>query len=92
MGIDEQRITIDDVLGAVDTLMNERGYSSRSEAFRNLVREHRSRDEAGTPRGHCVEILSYVYDHATREWTRHLSQMHYNQHNLSSEYACACRL
>jgi CopG family nickel-responsive transcriptional regulator len=81
-----QRITItidDDLLEIVDQLMDQRGYTSRSEAFRDLVRERRTREEAQESNGHCVATLTYVYDHGTRELARRITQAHHDRHDLS---------
>jgi CopG family nickel-responsive transcriptional regulator len=72
-----QRITItidDELLGAVDRLCAERGYASRSEAVRDLVRDAvaPSRAEAAGS-APCYGALSYVYDHGTRDLARRLT-------------------
>ncbi|RVU13857.1 nickel-responsive transcriptional regulator NikR [Methylobacterium oryzihabitans] len=72
-----QRITItidDELLAAVDRLCSERGYASRSEAVRDLVRDavapSRVARDGGAP---CYGALSYVYDHGTRDLARRLT-------------------
>ncbi len=72
-----QRITItidDELLGAVDRLCAQRGYASRSEAVRDLVRNAvapTQADAAGS--APCYGALSYVYDHGTRDLARRLT-------------------
>ncbi|CAM2155911.1 DNA-binding transcriptional repressor NikR [Pararobbsia alpina] len=81
-----QRITItidDDLLTVVDQLMLERGYTSRSEAIRDIVRERGSREQTQTPDQLCVATLSYVYDHATRDLARRVTQAHHDHHDLA---------
>ncbi|QGZ66953.1 nickel-responsive transcriptional regulator NikR [Paraburkholderia acidisoli] len=81
-----QRITItidDDLLETLDELMTERGYTNRSEAIRDLVREHRVRDRPAEVGAHCVATLTYVYDHATRELARRITRAHHERHDLS---------
>ncbi|SCZ42393.1 MULTISPECIES: nickel-responsive transcriptional regulator NikR [Burkholderia] len=81
-----QRITItidEDLLNAVDELVSQRGYASRSEAFRDLVREHRVKEQPKQVGEHCVATLAYVYDHATRELARRITQAHHDRHDLS---------
>ncbi|WP_322063301.1 nickel-responsive transcriptional regulator NikR [Paraburkholderia sp. J63] len=81
-----QRITItidDELLTSVDDLMVERGYTSRSEAFRDLVREHLVRQPLEQVGKHCVATLTYVYDHATRDLARRITHAHHNRHDLS---------
>ena len=81
-----QRITItidDDLLAVVDQLMQERGYTSRSEAIRDIVRERGSREQSQTPDQQCVATFSYVYDHATRDLARRVTQAHHDRHDLA---------
>jgi len=81
-----QRITItidDDLLQAVDNLMTRRGYTSRSEAFRDIVRNMADQQSAGDPKAACIATLSYVYDHATRDLAGRLTHAHHDHHDLS---------
>ena len=61
-------ISIDDALAAeFDALTAEQGYTSRSEAMRDLVRQAvEARRLAETAGGYCIANLSYVYDHGIR--------------------------
>ncbi len=81
-----QRITIsvdDDLLTQFDAYMTERGYSNRSEAFRDLVRDRlsldRLRPEAG---GHCLACFSFIYNHHKRELARRLVEAQHAHHDL----------
>lgn len=72
-----QRITItidDELLAAVDRLCAQRGYGSRSEAVRDLVRDAvaptQAAEAGATP---CYGALSYVYNHGTRDLARRLT-------------------
>jgi CopG family transcriptional regulator, nickel-responsive regulator len=81
-----ERITItidDDLLQAVDSLMAQRGYTSRSEAFRDIVREMTVRQRASNPRTPCIATLSYVYDHAVRGLASRVTQAHHDHHDIS---------
>ena len=72
-----QRVTIslDEGLARdFDELSREKGYQSRSEAVRDLVRsavDERRADH--TVVGHCVANLSYVYDHHVRALAERLT-------------------
>lgn len=72
-----QRITLtidDDLLAAIDQLCEQRGYGSRSEAVRDIVREAVAPSLAawaGTTA--CYGALSYVYSHGTRDLARRLT-------------------
>jgi CopG family transcriptional regulator, nickel-responsive regulator len=77
-------ITIDDaLLNAVDGLMRRRGYASRSEAFRDILRDLMDRDDAARPEAPCVGTLTYVYDHATRALSERLAHAQHDRHDLS---------
>lgn len=81
-----QRITItidDDLLEAVDGLMLRRGYASRSEAFRDVIRDMMDRQSAADPKAECIATLTYVYDHATRDLASRLTSTHHDHHDLS---------
>ena len=81
-----QRITItmDDELAAyLDDYIAQKSYPSRSEAVRDLVRDalvthHQQSDEQ-----HCFGILSYLYEHNTRELARRLTDTQHHHHDLS---------
>lgn len=80
-----QRVTItidDDLLAIVDSMVTDRGYTSRSEAFRDLVRESRTRDPATDTSDKCVATLTYVYDHSTRNLAQRITQTHLDRHDL----------
>lgn len=82
-----QRITIsidDALLAAVDDIGRQRGYQSRSEAFRDIVRDAAAREPAlvagDTP---CMATLSYVFEHETRDLARRLTLAQHDHHDLS---------
>jgi CopG family nickel-responsive transcriptional regulator len=81
-----ERITmsIDEELAkAFDELIAARGYTSRSEAMRDLLRREvgvdRTRDSARTQ---CVASLSYVYNHHVRELAERLTAAQHEHHSL----------
>ncbi|HXW70300.1 MAG TPA: nickel-responsive transcriptional regulator NikR [Methylocella sp.] len=82
-----QRVTVtldDDLIVELDRFMNERGYSNRSEAIRDLARagmQQTNGDECNT--GDCVAALVYVYDRTVRELASRLAEAHHDHHNLS---------
>jgi len=82
-----QRLTItidDDLLGEVDAFMTQRGYASRSEAFRDLLRSGLEQADAGSGvSGNCVATLSYVYDHAARDLPKRLTQEAHDHSDLA---------
>ncbi|MBK8175064.1 MAG: nickel-responsive transcriptional regulator NikR [Rhodospirillales bacterium] len=82
-----QRITIsvdDALLAEFDALMQLRGYSNRSEAFRDLVRERLERERfASVSAPACIGCLTYVYDHSERELPRRLIEAQHAHHDLT---------
>jgi CopG family transcriptional regulator, nickel-responsive regulator len=81
-----QRITItidDDLLESIDDLMTQRGYTSRSEAFRDIVRDAMLRKSTNDSKAACIATLSYVFDHATRDLASRLTHVNHEHHDLS---------
>ena len=74
----------DDLAESFDQLIEEKGYQSRSEAFRDLLRgalgEQKLR--AGKAR-HCVGVLSYVYNHHERQLASRLVGMQHDHHDVT---------
>jgi CopG family nickel-responsive transcriptional regulator len=81
-----ERITmsIDEELAkAFDELIAERGYSSRSEAMRDLLRREVGERQVREPaRTQCVASLSYVYNHHVRELSERLTAAQHSHHSL----------
>jgi len=60
------------------------GYASRSEAVRDLLRGFLARERAEQDaNGHCVGILTYVYDHHQGDLGRQLTETQHDHHDLS---------
>jgi CopG family nickel-responsive transcriptional regulator len=81
-----ERITmaIDEPLARdFDELIARRGYASRSEAMRDLLRREVESDRASRGgRGHCVASLSYVYNHHVRDLAERLTGAQHEHHDL----------
>lgn len=80
-----ERITItidDELLASIDAMAEHRGYPSRSEAIRELLREAANRDYSQAGRAPCVATLTYVYDHAVRDLAQRVINMQHDQHDL----------
>lgn len=82
-----ERITIsldEELAGAFDALIAERGYGNRSEAMRDLLRAELERSRAARGEGeHCVAVLSYVYNHHQRELSERMTRLQHQHHDLS---------
>ncbi|WP_156678488.1 nickel-responsive transcriptional regulator NikR [Sphingomonas profundi] len=81
-----QRITIsvsDGFSAALDDIRRDRGYQSRSEAVRDLVRDgiERWREEHADA-AFCVANLSYVFDRRVRALAQRLAEMQHEHHDL----------
>lgn len=82
-----QRFTIsldDELADDFDRLIEQRGYSNRSEAVRDLLRVHLDRlREEGDAASHCVANLSYVYNHHERDLAERLTALQHRHHDLT---------
>jgi CopG family nickel-responsive transcriptional regulator len=82
-----QRVTVSldaDLVDEIDQFMHARGYQSRSEALRDLARTGLSEAKSDTPdHRQCVAALVYVFNHATRELPKRLTQAFHDHHELS---------
>lgn len=82
-----QRISIsidDELLEIIDALSQQRGYTSRSEALRDIVRDSVMREKAAeNGDAPCFATLSYVYEHETRDLARRLTNAQHHHHDLS---------
>ena len=81
-----ERITmsIDEKLASeFDALIAKRGYASRSEAMRDLLRrEVEANRVAYEARSYCVACLSYIYNHHERELAERLTGAQHAHHEL----------
>jgi CopG family transcriptional regulator, nickel-responsive regulator len=82
-----ERFTIsidEDLAREFDALIASRGYSNRSEAFRDLLRSHlESLRLSGETGGYCVANLSYVYNHHQRDLAERLTELQHGHHDLT---------
>lgn len=82
-----ERITMsidEDLAKAFDELIAARGYASRSEAMRDLLRREvaAQRIAVERPRSRCVASLSYVYNHHVRDLAERLTSVQHQHHDL----------
>ncbi len=81
-----QRITItidEDLLETVDAVMQRRGYASRLEAVRDMIRDAAAQEAALSDQTPCVAVVDYVYDHETRALAQRLTRTFHDHHDLS---------
>jgi CopG family transcriptional regulator, nickel-responsive regulator len=83
--VDRFTISMDENLAhAFDELIKQRGYATRSEAVRDILRSHLQQNtEERDTRGSCVASLSYVYNHHERELAERLTSIQHAHHELT---------
>jgi CopG family transcriptional regulator, nickel-responsive regulator len=73
------------LLEAFDRINAARGYTTRSEAVRDLIRERLIREEASGPHGddaESVAVVTLVYDHHARELATRLIDKQHHHHEI----------
>ncbi len=74
-----------DLLQKFDLHIAKRGYTNRSEAFRDLIRDELVRTNWETPDSHVVGTVTLVYDHHVRLLNEKLTDLqHATFHNVLS--------
>ena len=75
-------ISLEDILLVrFDNLIQKKGYSNRSEAIRDLIRDSLVMDEWGSSTAETVGTITIVYSHDTRELTDALTDLQHHYHN-----------
>ena len=75
-------VSIDErLLDKFDALIDEKGYSNRSEAIRDLIRNALVEEEWGRGNQNTVGTVSLVYDHHTRDLSDKLTEHQHSHHN-----------
>jgi CopG family transcriptional regulator, nickel-responsive regulator len=72
----------DSLLKAFDVLIAAKGYETRSEAIRDLIRDRLIREEAQHSDGEQVAVVTLVYDHHARELAARLIDKQHHHHDL----------
>lgn len=71
-----------DLLAEFDRRIDEKGYPSRSEALRDLIRDYLVQADWSKLSGEQVATLTLVYNHEYREITDRLTDMQHDSHGL----------
>ena len=82
---DLTRITISlesALLDAFDAHLGAKGYATRSEAIRDLIRDKLVREQAQNAEGEQVAVVTLVYDHHARELAARLIDKQHHHHDL----------
>jgi CopG family nickel-responsive transcriptional regulator len=68
----------EDLLHEFDHLIERKGYTNRSEAVRDIVREKLIEESVETPTGAVYGALVFIYDHHKRELEKSLSNLQHD--------------
>jgi len=71
----------DDLLERFDELIAGRGYHSRSEAIRDLIRQELVKEEWADPNAEVVGTITLVYEHHEHELARVLPDLQHQYHD-----------
>ena len=72
------------IAASLDAWRVQKGYPSRSEAVRDMVRERMVADQWETEEdAEMVGVVTLVYKHSTRELTDNLTEMQHEHHNVA---------
>lgn len=70
-----------DLLAAFDGVNAQRGYGSRSEAFRDLIRDALVQVQWASGEGRVVGTVTLVYDHHVRQLSERLTSLQHDAHD-----------
>jgi CopG family transcriptional regulator, nickel-responsive regulator len=76
-------IAIDsDLLERFDRSIKRRGYTNRSEAFRDLIRDLLVGEKVASPEAVVVGTVTLIYDHHAHGVTEKLTELQHENHDL----------
>lgn len=78
-------ISLDDQLSdQFDELMHTRGYTNRSEAVRDMIRELLEAEQLKkNEQGNCIATLSYIYNHHESDLAHRITSVQHSHHDLT---------
>lgn len=68
------------LLDRFDRLIEEQGYTNRSEAIRDLIRDRLVESEWKAGEGETIGTITLVYDHNVRELADKLTRLQHQEH------------
>ena len=71
-----------ELLERFDRSINQRGYTNRSEAFRDLIRDRLVAERTAVPDAAVVATVTLVYDHHAHGITEKLAEVEHAHHEL----------
>jgi CopG family nickel-responsive transcriptional regulator len=69
-----------DLLDKFDRLIAQRGYTNRSEAFRDMIRDELVEKAWESPESQVVGTVTLVYDHHVRQLSEKLTDIQHDYH------------
>lgn len=75
-----------ELLGQFDGLIEKLGYTNRSEAVRDLIRERLSQEELKNPQAQAVAAILLVYDHHSANLSDKLLKLQHDHHIIASTH------
>jgi CopG family nickel-responsive transcriptional regulator len=81
-GLSRIGVAIDtELLDKFDALIGQRGYTNRSEAFRDLIRDELVEKTWESPESQVVGTVTLVYDHHVRMLNEKLTNIQHDYHH-----------
>ena len=71
-----------DLLRRFDNFISQLGYTNRSEAFRDLIRDRLVAERTATPNAMVVGTVTLIYDHHSRLLAEKLMNLQHDHHNV----------
>lgn len=71
-----------DLLKRFDRSIAQRGYTNRSEAFRDLIRDQLVNEQTATPEAAVVGTITLIYDHHAHGVSEKLTELQHAHHEL----------
>ncbi|MGA2806651.1 MAG: nickel-responsive transcriptional regulator NikR [Terracidiphilus sp.] len=71
-----------DLLKRFDRSIERRGYTNRSEAFRDLIRDRLVNEQTAAPDAPVVGTVTLIYDHHASGITEKLTEVQHENHEL----------
>ena len=69
------------LLDQFDQILGSKGYTSRSEAIRDLIRDYLIEQEWNSGEREMIGTITMVYNHHLREMTERLTELQHNYHD-----------
>jgi CopG family nickel-responsive transcriptional regulator len=71
-----------ELLERFDSFIGRLGYTNRSEAFRDLIRDRLVADRTASPKATVVGTVTLIYDHHSHGVTEKLTEIQHEHHEL----------